>query len=140
MLFAHAAQAQEDTLSVTANKELLVGVHEQPPYALPGEGGSWDGISVKLWRAVADTLNLTYRFAAIDNSKSPAELLNGEFDLLLLGDVTSSSEAEVDFSHIYHTSQLGGFLLQQTLLENSIGIIHIVAHRRHHNLFCGAWI
>ena len=98
--------AQEDSLSIEEER-LVVGVYPQPPFIIPGENGTWDGISIRLWRAVSDSLNMTYEFAEIDNERSTVELLNGGVDVLLLGDVTAKAEATVDFSHIYYKSELG---------------------------------
>ncbi|MGB7785732.1 MAG: transporter substrate-binding domain-containing protein [Salinimicrobium sp.] len=100
-------RAQENSLSLKENKELLIGVFAEPPYVISGEDGTWDGISIRLWRAVADSLNLTYKFAEVDKTQPAVELLDRKFDVLLLGDVTSRAEAEIDFSHIYHISEMG---------------------------------
>ena len=98
--------AQEDSLSIE-NQELIVGLHAEPPFVIQGDAGTWDGISIRLWRAVADSLDLVYKFAEVDPSMPAVELLNREVDILLLGDVTSKAEEEIDFSHIYYTSELG---------------------------------
>lgn len=105
-LLVDGVNAQTDTLEVE-KKELVVGLYEQPPFVIAGEGANWDGISVRLWRAVADSLNITYSFSRVDPSQPPQQVLKQGVDLLLLGDVNSTSEAEVDFSHIYYTSKLG---------------------------------
>lgn len=110
-----AVKAQEELLSGKTKldslpikeRELVVGLFHQPPFVISGKNGTWDGISVRLWRAVADSLNLTYKFSKVSKEESAVDLLNGEVDIHLLGDVTSQAEAAVDFSHIYHTSELG---------------------------------
>lgn len=106
-LSAIFAQAQQDTLNLQAKKDLKVALYAQPPYVIQGENGTWDGISLRLWRAVADTLNLTYTFVEVDPGQSTTNLLSGKADVVLLGDVTSKAEAVMDFSHIYHKSELG---------------------------------
>ena len=106
IFFTNNFYAQEDSLTVL-EKELRVGLYEKPPFVIAGENGTWDGISVRLWRAVADSLNLTYNFTEVDKERSAIQLLEGDIDVFLLGDVTSEAEAAVDFSHIYHTSELG---------------------------------
>ena len=107
IFFSTTVRAQEDSLFSEEGKELIVGINPEPPFVIQGENGTWDGISIRLWRAVADSLNMTYQFAEVNKEGSAVELLNGDVDVLLLGDVTSKSEADVDFSHIYYTSELG---------------------------------
>lgn len=99
-------KTQLDSIPIK-DRELVVGLFHHPPFVISGKNGTWEGISVRLWRAVADSLNLTYKFSEVDKGRSTVDLLKGEVDVYLLGDVTSQAEAAVDFSHIYHTSELG---------------------------------
>ncbi|GAB3827401.1 transporter substrate-binding domain-containing protein [Pontibacter rugosus] len=101
------AYGQPDTLKTQTKRELVVGVHPQPPYIIQSQNGTWDGISVRLWRGVADQLNLTYRFVKVTPDSATNVLQQGEADVVLLGNVTPTADAQVDFSHIYHTAQLG---------------------------------
>lgn len=107
LTFSLPAFAQPDTLKTQLERELLVGVHPQPPYMIEGQNGNWDGISIRLWRAVAEELELDYRFIKVAPEATTSLLLAGNADIILLGDVTATAEAKVDFSHVYHTAQLG---------------------------------
>ena len=44
-------------------RELVVGTKEAPPFAMKAADGSWSGISIDLWRRIADRLHLRYRFS-----------------------------------------------------------------------------
>ncbi len=44
-------------------KELIVGTKEAPPFAMKGTDGTWQGISIDLWRRIADEKGWRYRFA-----------------------------------------------------------------------------
>ncbi|MBV8227648.1 MAG: transporter substrate-binding domain-containing protein, partial [Verrucomicrobia bacterium] len=43
-------------------RELIIGTKVAPPFAMKGEDGTWRGISIDLWRHVADQIHLRYRF------------------------------------------------------------------------------
>jgi ABC-type amino acid transport substrate-binding protein len=96
-----------DTLAAPLERNLKVGVFEQPPYVIKGENNTWDGISIRLWRAIADDLNLTSQFVEVPGEAGNEAIQNGQADVLLLGEVTAEADAEVYFSHIYHTAQQG---------------------------------
>jgi polar amino acid transport system substrate-binding protein len=86
--------------------ELVVGTKDAPPFAMKREKGDWKGISIDLWRHVADKLKLQYR---IVEAESVASLLDGvragNFDVAVAAiTVTSAREQQVDFSTPYfHT-------------------------------------
>src|SRR5262249_48883893 len=44
-------------------RELVVGTKETPPFAMKSADGMWQGVSIELWRRVADAAGLRYRFA-----------------------------------------------------------------------------
>ena len=44
------------------DKRLLVGVRVEPPFVMKDSQGSFYGLSVDLWRVIADELNITYDF------------------------------------------------------------------------------
>jgi hypothetical protein len=60
LVLAPRAPAQTPELPVT--HELVVGTKIAPPFAMKAEDGTWRGISIDLWRRVADQLHLRYRF------------------------------------------------------------------------------
>lgn len=104
--FQIVVYGQQDSLAATTNKELVVGVYSQPPYVIKGQNGSWDGISIKLWRGIAEDMDLNYRFTEVER-ETPIDGLQQGADIILTGKVTAEAENLVDFSHIYHTADLG---------------------------------
>ena len=107
LIISLAAHAQPDSAKAQLKRELVIGVHTQPPYIIKGDNGTWDGISIRLWRAVADDLDLTYRFTEVTPDAATQQLQQGKVDIFLLGDVTAEADAQLDFSHFYHTAELG---------------------------------
>jgi ABC-type amino acid transport substrate-binding protein len=84
---------------------LVIGTKDAPPFAMKGEDGEWTGISIELWREVADRLDLAYEFREYD--------LEGLLDAVEQGQVaagvaaltiTQEREEVMDFTHpIYST-------------------------------------
>lgn len=104
--FQLSGYGQQDSLAATTSRDLVVGVYSQPPYVIKGQNGSWDGISIRLWRGIAEDMGLDYRFTEVEGETAIAGLQQGT-DLILTGNVTAEAENQVDFSHIYHTADLG---------------------------------
>ena len=101
-----AAQTQPD--SVTVPKDTLrIGVAPMPPFIIKTDNNLWDGISVQMWREVADELNLVYAFREVSADSLITYVADSTLDMALLANVTSDNEAQVDFSHIYYSTTLG---------------------------------
>jgi polar amino acid transport system substrate-binding protein len=43
-------------------RELVIGTKEAPPFAMKASDGTWQGISIQLWRRGADESHVSYRF------------------------------------------------------------------------------
>ncbi|WP_373055636.1 transporter substrate-binding domain-containing protein [Zunongwangia sp. H14] len=106
-LFSKNIFAQADSLSNNQNIKLMVGVYSQPPYMIADDKGNWDGISIRLWRAVADRMDVNYELKEISREAAVNALLQKEADIVLLEDVTAAAEEKIDFSHIYHKASMG---------------------------------
>jgi len=88
-------------------EQLQVGVFEQAPYMFKDNKGNWDGMSIRLWRNVADDLNYSFDFQEIDPETANNSLKDKQVDILLLSELTTKEDSLVDFSHIYYTANMG---------------------------------
>jgi polar amino acid transport system substrate-binding protein len=90
-------------------RELVVGTKEAPPFAIKSEKGEWSGISIELWRKIADQIKLKYRFAEADSITSLLEgLENGHFDVAMAAiTVTPEREQRIDFTIPYFQAGTG---------------------------------
>ena len=90
-------------------RELIVGTKEAPPFAIKDEQGNWSGISIDLWRQVADQLKLRYRFVDVVSVTSLLENLeSGNFDIAVAAiTVTPARQKLVDFSVPYFHTGIG---------------------------------
>jgi polar amino acid transport system substrate-binding protein len=112
LILARPGQAQaQDAKGVTdpTQRELVVGTKETPPFAMKAADGSWSGISIDLWRRVADDLHLRYRFAEEPNVQGLIDgVSNGKFDIAVAAlTVTAARERVVDFTEPFYSTGLG---------------------------------
>jgi polar amino acid transport system substrate-binding protein len=94
---------------VSSQQELVIGTKEAPPFAMKAADGSWSGISIDLWRRVADELHLRYRFS---EEASVQGLIDGvvadRFDVAVAAlTVTAARERVVDFTEPFYATGLG---------------------------------
>lgn len=118
LLLSSAGFTQEDSLSVDRREELRVAIHTQPPYIIQGKNNTWDGISVQLWREVAESLRLQYQLVNMPEEEQQSALQNGEIDIALLSNVSADKDTLLDFSYFYHTSHLGTAMMQSNNLRD----------------------
>ncbi|HEY6995781.1 MAG TPA: transporter substrate-binding domain-containing protein [Xanthobacteraceae bacterium] len=91
------------------DRELVVATREVPPLAMKQKDGSWRGISIDLWRRIAERLHLRYRFSEqATNQDILNGIANGAFDAGIAAlTVTAARERMVDFTQPYFTAGLG---------------------------------
>ncbi len=127
-----AAKAQEaDTPA-----PLLVGVKHSPPFAFKNPDGRWTGISIELWKHLADELNLEYSFREVPLDEMIDALSSRELDAAVAAiSVTADRHARVEFCHPHFSTGLGIAVSTNhqasswALLRNilSTRLLHIVA-------------
>jgi len=100
------AAAQENRTGV---HELVVGTKEAPPFAMKDAEGKWSGISIDLWRHIADKLKLQYHF--VEMPSVPALLdgvTKGDLDAAVAAiTVLPERERQVDFTTPYFNAGTG---------------------------------
>jgi ABC-type amino acid transport substrate-binding protein len=89
--------------------ELVVGTKEAPPFAMKNADGSWSGISIDLWRHVADEQHLRYRFAEEPTVQALMDgVTDGRFDIAVAAlTVTAARAQTVDFTQPFYVTGLG---------------------------------
>lgn len=91
------------------DRELVVATKEAPPFAMKQPDGNWSGISIALWRRIADQAHL--RFRLVETQTVP-ELLdgvaNGGFDAGVAAvTVTAERARRVDFTQPFYNTGIG---------------------------------
>jgi polar amino acid transport system substrate-binding protein len=89
---------------------IVVGTMRVPPFVLRGDDGQWNGLSIELWKQVANELKVPLELREFDYD--PAGLLEAlerrEIDAALAAiPVTHDGETRFDFTHPYFAAGLG---------------------------------
>lgn len=94
--------------SSNADRELVVGTKVTAPFAMKSADGKWTGISIELWREIAERSGYTYRIEERrDLEGLLAGLQDGSLDVVAGAlTVTSDREEAIDFSHPFFTTGL----------------------------------
>jgi ABC-type amino acid transport substrate-binding protein len=99
-------QAQTNEESVSESSPLIVGVTASPPFSY-NEAETWKGISVDLWKELAEQLDLEYEFRPVTVSEAIEGLTSGEIDVVSAALVaTAERESQMDFSQSFYSSGL----------------------------------
>ncbi len=108
--FAGPCRAQTpDTAGVASQRELVIGTKQAPPFAMKAADGAWQGISIDLWRRVADDLHLRYRFVEEPDVQGLLDgVAAGKFDVAVAAlTVTAARERILDFTQPFYATGLG---------------------------------
>lgn len=111
LIFGQPARAQptDAVENAPSGHELVVGTKDAPPFAIKGADGAWSGISIDLWRRVADQMHLRYRFVEEPNVQGLIEgVVAGKFDAAVAAlTVTAARARLLDFTQPFYGSGLG---------------------------------
>ena len=91
-----------------AKAKLTVGTKHVPPFAVKNPDGSWNGISIELWKQIAGELGLEYELRELSLEGLLDGLRTGSIDVAVAAlTITAQREQTMDFTHPFHTSGLG---------------------------------
>jgi polar amino acid transport system substrate-binding protein len=92
-----------------SDKELVVATKEAPPFAMKQPDGSWGGISIELWRRIADRAHLKFRLVETDSVQDLLDgVAKGTFDAGVAAvTVTAARARSVDFTQPFYNTGLG---------------------------------
>src|SRR5437868_15372798 len=76
LLICGAAQAQPERQFIP-DKELVIATKEAPPFVIKRADGTLYGISIDLWRQIADQLHLRYHFSEQATGRRPVKRGSG---------------------------------------------------------------
>ncbi|MHC4924559.1 MAG: transporter substrate-binding domain-containing protein [Planctomycetota bacterium] len=106
-LLAAVFIAPPAALGQDTSPELVIGTKEAPPFSRKDAGGNWSGLSIELWRQVAEELKLAYRFEERTLEGLMSGIEEGRLDASVAAlTITESRETRLDFTHPFHTSGL----------------------------------
>lgn len=95
-LFSVKAHAQNDN---TAPSKLLVAVVDAPPFYIKTPDGRWEGLSIELWQAIAQELNVEFELREYNFENVHDAIKRGDVDIILAIAGTEQREIIMDLSH-----------------------------------------
>jgi polar amino acid transport system substrate-binding protein len=110
LIFAGPCRAQmPENADVSSQGELVLGTKEAPPFAMKAADGTWQGISIDLWRRVADELHLHYRFVEEPNVQGLIDgVATGKLDVAVAALTVTAGRARIlDFTQPFYATGLG---------------------------------
>ena len=112
--------AQDDGIQ---SKTLQVGVVELEPFAMKTVDGHWEGISIDLWREVADRMGVDFELREYGSVQALTKaFVKGDLDLTPMVAVTAEREVLVDFSDAYYVS---GAVIVVPMQKAGRGWLHV---------------
>lgn len=94
--------------SEAPTKTLIIGTKDAAPFSFRGEDGKWRGMSVDLWRAMAEDLGYEYEFKEATLTELITGVTEKRFDASVAAlTVTPAREKVADFTHAFYPSGLG---------------------------------
>ena len=92
-----------------ARSELVIGTKDAPPFSIKSADGSWSGISIELFRRVADELHMQYRFSEASSVQGLIDgVETGKFDIAVAAlTVTAARARVIDFTEPFYVTGLG---------------------------------
>jgi ABC-type amino acid transport substrate-binding protein len=88
-----------------APSPLVVATHRVPPFVIKNPDGSWSGISIDLWKRVAEELKLPYVIREFDIPDFDKPEENG-MDVVVSLNITARREAMMDLTHAFYSTGL----------------------------------
>jgi ABC-type amino acid transport substrate-binding protein len=87
--------------------QLVIGTKVAPPFVIKDSNGELSGISIDLWKAMAEDLAVDYRFEEAELPELLSGLQDGRFDASIAAiTVTAQRERQMDFTHPFFTTGL----------------------------------
>jgi polar amino acid transport system substrate-binding protein len=107
-VLAQAPQARAQTPGPPEARELVIGTKVAPPFAMKAEDGTWRGISIDLWRRIANQTHLRYRFQETTLKGLTDGVAEGSLDAAVAAlTVTGPRHRIVDFTQPFYSTGLG---------------------------------
>ena len=107
-VLAQASQAGSQDPGPPESRELVIGTKVAPPFAMKAKDGTWHGISIDLWRRIADQMHLRYRFQETTLKGLIDGVADGSLDASVAAvTVTGPRERVVDFTQPFYNTGLG---------------------------------
>ncbi|KPA14447.1 amino acid ABC transporter substrate-binding protein [Candidatus Magnetomorum sp. HK-1] len=108
LLFFFQGITHAELETVPMNKKVIVGTKPAPPFSFKNKNGIWTGISIDLWRNIANELGLEYEIKEYDLKGLLKAVKEGSANFGVAAiTITPERETQFDFSHAFYHTGLG---------------------------------
>jgi len=110
LTFVFASHVQADPGPGQTRAKIVVGTMRVPPFVLRSDDGQWSGLSIDLWKRIADELKVPFEFREFDYDLPGLldAVEHGRVDAVIAAiPITQEGEARFDFTHPYFAAGLG---------------------------------
>ncbi|GGC92680.1 transporter substrate-binding domain-containing protein [Halopseudomonas salina] len=91
----------------TQETVLRVGITAVPPFVMTDADGNWEGISIDLWRTIAEDLGQDYEFVELSFEQLLDGVESGNVDIAVGAlTMTADRESRFDFAHPFYQTGL----------------------------------
>jgi ABC-type amino acid transport substrate-binding protein len=117
-VLAQAPGAIGQTLGPSETRELVIGTKVAPPFAMKAQDGTWHGISIDLWRHIADQIHPRYRFQETTLKGLIDGVSEDSLDAAVAAlTVTGPRQRVVDFTQPFYSTGLGIAVASDALIS-----------------------
>ena len=121
--FSHGISYAELKTEAMDKKKVIVGTKPAPPFSFKNSNGIWTGISIDLWRNMANELGMQYEIKEYDLKGLLKATKENKVDFGVAAiTITPDRERELDFSHAFYHTGLG---IAVPVKQNSNAILKI---------------
>ncbi|GBD90052.1 glutamine-binding periplasmic protein precursor [bacterium BMS3Abin04] len=104
-------------------KTLIVGTKIAEPFVIKNSDGTWSGISIDLWKRIADSLGYKYKIKEYDLAGLINAVKNRKIDIAVSPlTITSERERILDFTHPYFITGLS----IATQVKEKTGLVRVL--------------
>ena len=93
---------------IAQDNTLTIATKQAPPFAMLDSDGQWHGLSISLWHALAEELDIQFSFEEATLDEMIEGVAAGKYDASIAAiTITEQREQLVDFSHPFYTTGYG---------------------------------
>jgi len=108
MIFFFQGITYAELTNIPAKTKIIVGTKPAPPFSFKNDNGIWSGISIDLWRNIANELKLQYEIREYDLKGLLKAVNENSVDFGVAAiTITPEREGTLDFSHAFYHTGLG---------------------------------
>ncbi len=108
LIFFLSTISHAEVTTEAMDRKVIVGTKPAPPFSFKNTNGIWTGISIDLWRNLANELDMQYEIKEYDLKGLLQAVKDKQVDFGVAAiTITPERERDLDFSHAFYHTGLG---------------------------------